>query len=32
LRGVVTILEIFERLWCETYLPHCSSSKASLKE
>ena len=31
-RGVVTILEVFERLRCETDLPHCSSPKASLKE
>ena len=31
-RGVVTILEVFERLRCETDLPHCSSPKALLKE
>jgi hypothetical protein len=30
--GVVTILEVFERLRCETDLPHCSSPNASLKE
>ena len=28
----VTILKVFERLRCETDLPHCSSPKASLKE
>ena len=31
-RGVVTILEAFERLRCETDLPHCSSPNAALKE
>ena len=31
-RGVVTILEVFERLRGETDLPHCSSPKTSLKE
>ena len=31
-RGVVTILEVFERLRCETDLPHCSSPNAALKE
>ena len=31
-RGVVTILEVFERLRCETNLPHCSSPNAALKE
>jgi hypothetical protein len=31
-RGVVTILEIFERLRCETDLPHCSSPNTALKE
>ena len=31
-RGVVTILEAFKRLRCETDLPHCSSPKTSLKE
>jgi hypothetical protein len=31
-RGVVTILEVFDRLRCETDLPHCSSPKTSLKE
>ena len=31
-RGVVTILEVFERLRCETDLPHCSSQNAALKE
>ena len=30
--GVVTILEIFEGLRCETDLPHCSSPNAALKE
>ena len=30
--GVVTILEVFERLRCETDLPHCSSQNAALKE
>jgi hypothetical protein len=30
-RGLVTMFEIFEGLRCETYLPHCSSPKASLK-
>lgn len=31
-RGVVTILEVFESLRCETDLPHSSSPNASLKE
>ena len=31
-RGVVTILEVFERLRCETDLPPCSSPNTSLKE
>ena len=31
-RGVVTILEVFEGLRCETDLPHCSSPNAALKE
>ena len=31
-RGVVTILEVFERLRCETDLPHCFSPNAALKE
>lgn len=31
-RGVVTILEAFKRLRCETDLPHCSSPNAALKE
>jgi len=31
-RGVVTILEIFECLQCETDLPHCSSPNTALKE
>ena len=31
-RGVVTALEVFERLRCETDLPHCSSPNAALKE
>ena len=31
-RGVVTILEVFEHLRCETDLPHCSSQNAALKE
>lgn len=31
-RGVVTIFEVFERLWGETDLPHCSSQNAALKE
>lgn len=31
-RGVVTILEVFESLRCETNLPHCSSPNAALKE
>ena len=31
-RGVVTILEVFDRLRCETDLSHCSSPKTSLKE
>jgi hypothetical protein len=31
-RGVVTILEVFERLRRETDLPHCSSPNAALKE
>ena len=31
-RGVVTILEVFECLRCETDLPHCSSPNAALKE
>lgn len=31
-RGVVTILEVFESLRCETDLPHCSSPNAALKE
>jgi hypothetical protein len=30
--GVITILEIFESLRCETNLPHCSSPNAALKE
>ena len=30
--GVVTILEVFERLRCETDLSHCSSPNAALKE
>mgnify|MGYP001587564917 CR=1 FL=1 len=30
--GVVTILEVFEGLRCETDLPHCSSPNAALKE
>jgi hypothetical protein len=30
--GVVTILEVFDRLRCETNLPHCSSPNAALKE
>ena len=30
--GIVTILEIFEGLRCETDLPHCSSPNAALKE
>ena len=30
--GVVIILEVFESLRGETYLPHCSSPKAFLKE
>jgi hypothetical protein len=32
LRGGVTILEVLERLRCETNLPHCSSPNAALKE
>ena len=31
-REIITILEIFERLRCETDLPHCSSPNAALKE
>ncbi len=31
-RGVVTILEVFERLRCETDLPHYSSPNTALKE
>ena len=31
-RGVATILEVFERLRCETDLPPCSSPNTSLKE
>ena len=31
-RGVVTILEVFEGLRCETDLPHYSSPNAALKE
>ena len=31
-RGVLTILEVFERLRCETDLPHCFSPNAALKE
>jgi hypothetical protein len=31
-RGIVTILEVFERLRGETDLPHCSSPNAALKE
>ena len=31
-RGVVTLLEVFEGLRCETDLPHCSSPNAALKE
>ena len=31
-RGVVTILEVFERLRRETDFPHCSSPNAALKE
>ena len=31
-RGVITTLEVFEGLWCETDLPHCSSPNTSLKE
>ena len=31
-RGVVTILEVFDRLRCETDLSHCSSPKTSLKK
>jgi hypothetical protein len=31
-RGVVTILEVLDRLRCETDLPHCSSPNAALKE
>ena len=31
-RGVVTILEVFDRLRCETDLPPCSSPNTSLKE
>ena len=31
-RGVVTALEVFERLRCETDLPHCSPPNAALKE
>jgi hypothetical protein len=31
-RGAVTILEVFERLRCETNLPHCSSPNVALKE
>jgi hypothetical protein len=30
--GVVTILEVFKGLRCETDLPHCSSPNAALKE
>jgi len=30
--GVVTILEVFEGLRCETDLPHCSSPNVALKE
>jgi len=30
--GIITILEIFEGLRCETDLPHCSSPNAALKE
>ena len=30
--GIVRILEVFERLRCETNLPHCSSPNAALKE
>ena len=32
LRGGVTILEVLERLRCETNLPHCSSPNTALKE
>ena len=31
-RGVVTIIQVFEGLRCETDLPHCSSPNAALKE
>ena len=31
-RGIVAALEVFERLRCETDLPHCSSPNAALKE
>ena len=31
-RGVVTALEVFERLRCEPDLPHCSSPNVALKE
>ena len=30
--GIITILEVFERLRCEADLPHCSSPNAALKE
>ena len=31
-RGGVTILKVFERLRCETNLPHCSSPNTALNE